>query len=143
LKLKAPTLCDLTVFSTMLKQLSQPTVILMDDIEAGLRAPALDAEFWWNLRALGSQGRLSFVVTAVEPPKQWARDWGKPSPFFNLFGHSFFIGAFTETEARELLAHSPQRFSSDEIKQMVLKSECWPEPLQQLCDRQLQTLLLG
>ncbi len=46
LNLNAPALCDLLGFSNVLKQLSQPTVILMDDIEAGLAAPALDAEFW-------------------------------------------------------------------------------------------------
>ncbi|MEK8020544.1 MAG: hypothetical protein VSS75_027070 [Candidatus Parabeggiatoa sp.] len=115
----------------------------MDDIEAGLAVPALDAEFWWNLRALGSQGVLSFIVTAAEPPRQWARECGKPSPFFNLFGHSFSIEAFTENEARELLAHSPSPFSSEEIEEMLLKSGCWPEPLQKLCDARLQTLLLG
>ncbi|HID98851.1 MAG TPA: helix-turn-helix domain-containing protein [Thiotrichaceae bacterium] len=143
LNLNAPALCDLACFSNRLKELSQPTVILMDDIEAGLAAPALDAEFWWNLRALGSQGVLSFVVMAASQPIQWARDYGKPSPFFNLFGHSFSIEAFTENEARELLAHSPSPFSSEEIDEMLFKSGCWPEPLQKLCDARLQTLLLG
>jgi hypothetical protein len=143
LNLNAPALCDQAGFSNVLKQLSQPTVILMDDIEAGLVAPALDAEFWWNLRALSSQGVLSFVVMAAKLPIQWARDYGKPSPFFNLFGHSFSIGAFTENEARELLAHSPEPLSSEEIEQMLLKSGCWPEALQKLCDARLQKLLLG
>jgi transcriptional regulator with XRE-family HTH domain len=143
LKLNVPVPCDLVGFSNQLKQARhQSTVILMDDIEAGLKAPALDAEFWWHLRALGNQGLLSFVVTAAKPIREWARDYGKPSPFFNLFGHTFSIEAFTEKEARELLAHSPEPFSSDEIERMLCDSDCWPEPLQQLCDARLQSLLL-
>ncbi len=134
-QLKVPNSCNIATFSSLIKQkINQPRVILMDDIEAGLAATALDADFWWNMRSLGSHGKLSFVVTSSEPPVQLARDNNRPSPFFNLFGHNLELKAFTEKEARELLANSQKSLSSEEIEKMLKESECWPETLQKLCD---------
>jgi len=139
LKLKVPNSCNISALSTLIKQqINQPRVILMDDIEAGLAAPALDADFWWNMRSLGSHGKLSFVVMATALPVQLARDNNKPSPFFNIFGHSLQLEAFTKDEARELLANSLKPFSPEEIEEMLKDSECWPETLQKLCDARLQ-----
>ncbi len=138
LKLEVPSACSLAVFSNIVKrQLSQPAVILMDNI--GLATPALETGFWRNLCSLGNCGKLSFVVTSLEPPEKLEQDGDKA--FFNLFGHRLHLDALTENEARELLAHSPKPFSPEEIEWMLKESGCWPAPLQMLCDRRLQQLL--
>jgi transcriptional regulator with XRE-family HTH domain len=137
LKLEVPQTCDIACFSSIIKrELTKPTVILMDNIEIGIAA--LDTAFWQNMCSLGSHGKLSFVVTALKELEQC----DKLSSFFNLFGHTLHLGALTESEARELLANSPKPFSPEEIERMLKESNCWPEPLQKLCDRRLQQLLL-
>ena len=113
----------------------------MDNIDIGLKMTALDGPFWWNMASLGSCEQISFVVTASEQPLELARDCGKPSPFFKLFAQTLQLGAFTEEEARELLNNSPEPFSSEEIEGMLKESDCWPEPLQKLCDMRLRELL--
>ena len=143
LKLKVPTPCDLADFSSVLKKLNQPTVILMDDIRAGIAAPALDTAFWLNLCALGNRGYLSFVVTASESLEKLVSDFGERAPFFNLFGHILQLGALTESEALDLLANSPKPFSPEEVAGMLKKSGCWAETLQMLCDVRLQQLSLN
>ncbi|MEK8022004.1 MAG: AAA family ATPase [Candidatus Parabeggiatoa sp.] len=143
LKLERPHSCDMACFSNRLQQqLDQPAIILIDELEMGLAAPALDAAFWGNLCALGSHGRLSFVVTAAKPLAKLAQEFDKASPFFTLFGHTLQLEAFTENEARELMGHSPKPFSKAEIEEMLKESGCWPEPLQKLCDARLQQMLL-
>lgn len=138
LQLKVPQPCNLANFASVIKQrVNQPTVILMDELEIGLTAPGLDAAFWRNLRALGNNGQLSFVVTASEPLTKLAREFGEVMPFFRLFGHTLHLEALTEEEARELLAHSPQPLSAQEVEEMLDESGCWPEPLQMLCDERL------
>jgi hypothetical protein len=89
----------------------QPSVVLLDEIGAALAAPELDQEFWWSLRSLGSNqtgGRLAFVLTAHELLARLAQAQGKPSPFFNIFGHTLLLGALSEAEAHELIASSPR-----------------------------------
>ncbi len=143
LKLEIPQACNLASFSNLIKEkLTQPAVILMDNIEIGIAAPGLETAFWQNMSSLGSCGQLSFVVTCLNQPQQLEHSGDKALPFFELFGHSFLLEAFTENEARELLAHSPKPFSPEEVEGMLKESGCWPEPLQKLCDRRLQQLLL-
>jgi transcriptional regulator with XRE-family HTH domain len=143
LHLEEPPTCDIPTFSNMIEdELDKPAVILMDDIKMGLEAPALDQPFWWNLRSLGSHGKLCFVVTATQSPVELAREFGKPSPFFNIFSHIIPLDAFTESEARELLKNSPKSFTQQEIETMLTDSDCWPDPLQKLCDARLQELML-
>jgi transcriptional regulator with XRE-family HTH domain len=144
LQLKIPQSCNLADFSSIIKQkVSHPTVILMDDIEGGLSASTLDTTFWQNMRSLANHGSLSFIVTASESPVQLAHDSGKMLPFFKIFGHTLQLEAFTENEARELLANSPKKFSAEDIDEMLKESGCWPEPLQKLCDTRLQQLWFG
>jgi transcriptional regulator with XRE-family HTH domain len=143
LNLEAPSDCDLAKFSSLLKNaLTKYVVILMDNIEIGLKMVALNEPFWWNMAALGRSERVSFVVTASESPLRLARDSGKPSPFFKLFAQILELGAFTEKEARELLDNSPQPFSSEEIESMLKDSEYWPSSLQKLCDMRLRDMRL-
>lgn len=142
LKLKVPTPCNLASFSNVLKRVKQPTIMLMDNIEVGFNIPTLDAAFWQNMRFLGNQGKLSFVITTTESLEKLARDFVHPVSFFDIFGHTLELEALTECEARELLASSPKTFSEEEIEGMLKESGCWPAPLQKLCDRRLQALLL-
>jgi len=127
-------------------QLQRPTIVLMDEIGAGLASPELDQQFWWSLRSLGSNytgGRLGFVLTAHEAPDLLAHEYGKPSPFFNIFGHTINLGPFTEPEARTLIASSPRPFSGDDVEWIMAQSGRWPALLQLLCDTCLTALTEG
>lgn len=127
----------------MTTELKTPTVLLLDDIEAGLAAPELDADFWWSWRALcnrGIDGNLAFVVTAEQPPIEMAHDHSKPSPFFNIFSRTEYLGPFNEVEARKLIDSSPISFPEADIAWILEQSRCWPAPLQCLCQLRLEAL---
>lgn len=127
-------------------QLRQPTIVLMDEIGAGLASPELDQQFWWSLRSLGSNytgGRLGFVLTAPDAPELLAHEYGKPSPFFNIFGHIVNLGPFTESEARALIGSSPRPFGKEDVDWIVTQSGGWPALIQILCDTYLTALTEG
>ena len=144
LKLPPPDPCTLETFmDTVSRHLQTPAIILMDEIGAGLASPELDQQFWWSLRALGSnysEGKIGFVLTAHEAPAFLARELGKPSPFFNIFGHTLTLGPLDEAAARELLACSPRPFAPAEIEWILTQSGCWPVLLQILGDTYLAAL---
>ncbi|MDM8558870.1 helix-turn-helix domain-containing protein [Candidatus Parabeggiatoa sp. HSG14] len=143
LHLEIPKVCDLACFSSILKQSIKKTIIiLMDNLDVGLLAPTLDTSFWGNMCALGSSGILSFVVTISEPLDKLACNCDKILSFLSIFGHTLHLDALTEGEARELIGNSPKLFSAKEIEKMLKESGYWAAPLQVLCDRRLQALLL-
>jgi transcriptional regulator with XRE-family HTH domain len=143
LNLTIPSPCELTTFSSVLKnELIKPAVILIDNLEIGLKITALDEIFWRNMAFLGSHERLSFVATISQLPLL-VEGCDKSSSFFELFGHTLQLEAFTKDEARELFANSPESFSSSEIEKMLEESSCWPELLQKLCDTRLRKMSLG
>jgi transcriptional regulator with XRE-family HTH domain len=147
LQLEVPRKCDLISFTTILdEQLRKPTIFLMDEVGSGLRAPSLDAIFWSNLRALGNNcagGKLGLVVTAIETLEHLARDSGKESPFFNIFGHVIHLEPLTEREARELISSFRLSFSSADVEWLLKHSGCWPALLQLLCDAKLVAMESG
>jgi hypothetical protein len=147
LNLPVPDECDLNSFlDTVSQHLQTPSVIMMDEIGAGLASPELDQQFWWSLRALGSNysdGKLGFLLTAHEAPDLLAREHGKPSPFFNIFGHTLELGPFSEPEARELIASSPRPFAQADVEWILLHSGRWPVLLQILCDTCLTAMEEG
>jgi len=147
LKLPVPDPCDLNAFIEVVSQdLQSPAVILMDEIAAGLASAELDQQFWWSLRSLGSNltdGKLGFLLTAPEAPALLAHDHGKPSPFFNIFGHTVQLGPLTEAEAHELIDSSPAPFPAADIAWILAQSGRWPALLQILCDSRLTTLEEG
>ena len=147
LKIPAPEPCRLNDFMDLVsEQLRRPTIILMDEIGAGLASPELDQQFWWSLRSLGSNytaGRLAFVLTAHQVPALLAHEHGKPSPFFNIFGHTIALGPLSDAEARELLANSPRPFAPADIDWMLAHSGRWPALLQILADACLTALVEG
>ncbi|MCB0211949.1 MAG: hypothetical protein KDJ52_21590, partial [Anaerolineae bacterium] len=132
--------CFMDVVST---HLQTPTIILMDEIGAALLSPELDLQFWGSLRSLVSNstgGNLAFVLTAHETPALLAQQEGKPSPFFNIFGHTFKLGPLKENEARALIAGSPRPFSEVDTDWILNQSGCWPFLLQILCHARLCAL---
>lgn len=147
LMLPIPDPCQLDTFlDTVSQQLQTPTIILMDEIGAGLAAPELDQRFWWSLRSLGTiqtGGHLGFVLAAHEEPARLAHEHGKPSPFFNIFGHSFTLGPLREDEARALIATAPLPFDPDDCTWILEQSGGWPYQLQLLCHIHLSALRQG
>jgi hypothetical protein len=106
----------------------------------------LDQQFWWSLRALGgnyTDGKLGFVLTAHQAPALLAHEYGKPSPFFNIFGHTLQLGPLSQTAARDLIASSPKPFNPKDIEWILVHSQGWPVLLQILCDTRLSALEAG
>ncbi|CAG0932486.1 hypothetical protein TFLX_02615 [Thermoflexales bacterium] len=147
LALPVPESCDLPTFLDIVSlHLCAPSIILMDEIAVGLAAPELDQHFWWSLRSLGTlqtHGQLGFVLAAQTVPAQIAQEYGKPSPFFNIFGHSFTLGPLLEEEALALIASAPLPFSPDDQDWILEHSGGWPYPLQLLCHLRLSALRNG
>ena len=147
LKLPIPTTCNLHIFMDIVSEyLQTPAIILMDEIRAGLESPELDRHFWNSLRSLGAnftRGQLAFLLTAHESPAKLARDEGKTSPFFNIFGHTIELGPLTEKEARELIVSSPIPFDEADIEWILAESRHWPGLLQSLCHTRFVTLDKG
>ena len=144
LHLPAPAGCDLHTFMDIVAEhLQAPAVILMDEIGTALESPELDTHFWQSLRALGTNstgGNLAFVLTAHDSPYKLARDEGKTSSFFNIFGHTLRLGPLTEPEARELIALSPLPFAEADIDWLLVQSGRWPCLLQSLCHSRFTAL---
>jgi transcriptional regulator with XRE-family HTH domain len=148
LKMSVPNPCDLDRFMDVVSSnLRQPTVILLDEIGAGLqRCPELDDGFWESLRSLGTNqtnGNLGFVLATPESPIELARSTGHSSPFFNIFGYTTTLGALTEGEARELIASSAMPFPAEDVEWILTQSKCWPLLLQILCRERLFSLEEG
>ena len=119
-----------------------PTLVLMDELERGLDSPELNQDFWHCLRSLmnaPAQGQLGFLLSSQASPQQVAEDHGKTSPFFNMF-QTLELGPFTEAEARELIASSPQPFPEEDINWILSQSGRWPFLLQILCQERLMAL---
>jgi hypothetical protein len=70
-------------------------------------------------------------------------DDNKPSPFFNIFGHVLNLEPFTEAEALELIASSPQAFENKDIEWILAQSGRWPALLQIFCQSRLTALKEG
>ncbi|BAY17105.1 hypothetical protein NIES21_29390 [Anabaenopsis circularis NIES-21] len=148
LNFKVPAPCDLDHFMDVVSEnLSSPTVILLDEIGAVLNPGSeLDDTFWNSLRSLATnqtRGNLAFVLSSPESPSNLARSTGHDSPFFNIFAYSANIGAFTESEAQELIASSPIPFADEDVKWILTHSQCQPLLLQILCRERLFTLEEG
>ena len=122
--------------------LQRPTIVLLDEVGAGLAAPELDTSFWDSLRSLASHytdGQLGFVVAAHDNPLTLALSHGNSSPFFNIFGHTFQLGPLAEADARALIASSPAPFAAADTAWIIEQSLGWPCLIQVLC----HTLLMA
>jgi AAA ATPase domain len=145
LKIPLPSTCDLASFMALLPlHMKQPTVIMFDAVEVGLRrCPELDDRFWECLRSLAcnsAQGNLAYVVSVPVLPSELAASYGYTSPFFNTFGYTVFLQEFTEAEAREFVANSPTVFAPEDIDWILEQSQSLPLRLQILCRERLVSL---
>jgi transposase-like protein len=133
------------------QHLGVPTFILLDNIDVGLSAPELDLSFWSGLRPLcmNSKSNLAFLITSPQAPEPVAKAYGKPSPFFNVFGQVLRLGPLFEDEARELLqfgasqAQLPAPLTGDEIDWILEQSGRCPMLLQKMCHCRFQALKEG
>jgi hypothetical protein len=142
--IEAPRPCTLESFADAMDSHAweSPCIVLMDELERGLASPELDQDFWHCLRALmnmPTQGNLGFLLSSHEPPQDIAEERGKTSPFFNMF-QTLELGPFTEAEARELIASSPQPFPEKDVDWILSQSGRWPFLLQVLCQERLMAL---
>lgn len=147
LHLKVPHPCSLYSFLDVIESLRDPSIILMDEIAVALGSNELDTSFWNSLRSLVSgslllDDNLGFVITAPESPGRLAKNEGKESPFFNIFS-TMELTAFSDDEARQLIASSPIPFSAADIEWILVESGRWPCLLQFLCQARLVALLDG
>ncbi|MEM7019148.1 MAG: AAA family ATPase [Pseudomonadota bacterium] len=140
MELEAPDPCDLASFTRIVRQqLKRRTLLLMDEVTAGLQSPKLPDEFWWGIRSLISHhpGRkLGMLLASHKAPAEWGRqdDDNSPSPLLNIIGRTVKMGPFTEDEALELLRHAPTTISDADQQWMLEHSGGWPAKLQVLCD---------
>lgn len=137
LNLPIPAVCDLPNFMDVVSQhLRRPSIILVDELSAALTSDELDQRFWWGLRSLVSNhsgGLLGIVLSSHEPAGQLADAHDKPSPFFNIFGHTLTLGPLAEDEARELIASSTRVFDPADTNWILAESGRWPCLLQIFC----------
>jgi hypothetical protein len=149
LNLTVPNPCHLPDFTDVMRsELYNPTVLLMDRIDVGLQAPALNYQFWWGIRSLvinQMNGKLGLLVASPQLPTELIPKNGdnQPSPFLNIFAETVKLGPFTENEARELLKCSPQPFAEADVEWILEKSSRCPALVQILCDVRLTTLEEG
>lgn len=132
---------DLTELTEIFNDnLNKPTIILMENIEYGLKLPMLDELFWGYLRYLGGHvAQLGYCVTSRYPLlelEQLAEKNGKPSPLVNIFTNEIRLQAFTESEAREFLNHSS--LPQDDIEWILQQNQFWPVLLQIWCKVRLE-----
>ncbi len=144
INLPIPEPCDLFAFTEIIDQyLDIPTIILLDEIKMGFNSPDLDDNFWWGMRSLGCGGKLGYLITAHQPPEDIVQDDGKPSPFFNIFGHTLYLKPFTEEEALDFISSIPQSFDKKDIEWILKKSVKWPFLLQIICHSRFTALKEG
>jgi len=133
---------DLFVEALIDHGLSRPTVLMLDELGAGLTASEFDQSFWWGIRSIlndMTSANLAILVAAHDDPAKLATDQGKASPFFNVF-NSIQLGPFTEDEARGLIDSSTVPFAEEDIIWILEQSEQLPHRIQILCQARLSAL---
>lgn len=130
---------DLYWFMDHIEQLTTPAIILLDEIEAGIKAPGLDTSFWNNLRSLSQRfdQKISFVVASGYSPQELMEisiQEDKSSPFFNTFGHIIYLEPWGEKDISSCISLSPKPFTKDEQRWIIEHSKGWPMLVQLLCD---------
>lgn len=142
LGLPVPSPCSLSAFSETLSEgISAPTVVMLDEIGAGLSAEELGEETWWQFRSLccgpETAGRLTFLIAGSAGIDQFRDRPGAPSAFLNIFSHRLTLGRLAEHEAIELIESSPEPFPPADAAWILQRSARWPALLQVLCDARL------
>lgn len=135
-RMDTPKHCTLEVFMELAteKPWTTPTIILIDELEAGLAATELEQSFWWTLRSLTqmTDGFIGIAMATHEQPMKAADAADKTSPFFNLFS-TLEVGAFEVFEAQEFINSIDPKFRDNDKQWILEQSGCWPCLLQILC----------
>ncbi len=122
--------CDLYNFISIVENLKEPIVFLMDNIHKAI--PELEVDIWNTFRYLGEKSNIGFVVTSQEPIEKWAKQYAKDSPFFNIFS-TIKLKPLIKNDARALIKHFQQPLTVEEYDWMIEKSGGWPVLLQHFC----------
>lgn len=143
----ADILLDLDAFMDLVGEplMQRPTIIMFDELAAGLSSPSLDLSFWWAMRSminLAGNGGLAFMLSSSDDPASLANENDKASPFFNIF-NTIQLGPLTETEAYTLISSSPIPVSAEIQAWMLEQSGKWPCLLQILCREYLDSRQAG
>lgn len=138
LQIPLPSTCDINYFMQVMPQyLQQPTIILFDEIATVFQhSPELNDRFWESLRSLASnsaRGNLAYILATPISPFELAKNYGYSSPFFNIFGYTATLGAFTLAEAKALIDSAPLVFPTADVEWILAQSRCLPLVLQILC----------
>ena len=142
LHITEPSMLESFIHTIMEHPLAHPTIVVMDELGAGMNAPELTIEFWWGMRALLNalnSENLAFLVASHQPPAELAEEQGQTSPFFNMF-NMLQLGPLTEAEAQSLIASSPIRIPTEDIAWILQQSARMPYRLQILCQERLLAL---
>jgi serine/threonine-protein kinase len=81
-------------------------VLVLDEFDRLASKPALDADFFANLRTLGYEQRyrMGFVTASRSPLESLCRQQGiEESSFWNIFGITQVLGLLTDREALDLI----------------------------------------
>ncbi|MFK7805097.1 MAG: ATP-binding protein [Anaerolineae bacterium] len=138
---------DLDTFMDLVGSLlsQRPTIIMFDELSAGLTSPSLDLAFWWAMRSminLAGNGGLAFMLSSSGDPASLADDNDKASPFFNIF-NTIQLGPLTKDESVALILSSPIPIPDDIQAWMLEQSGRWPCLLQILCREYLDSRQAG
>jgi hypothetical protein len=142
LKISTPEPCNISTFLDLVaNQVFSPTVILLDELEAGLMSPELDVSFWQSLRSwttVQSNGNVVFITASILPPVKIAKEYLKPSPFFNIFRLIQELGPNTNQESMDqILSYN---IPSIDVEWIYLTSRGWPALVEIICDVRIYTL---
>lgn len=143
LRIPIPENCTLETFMDCIAfKIKRPTIIMLDELTAGLEAPELNEAFWWSMCSWVSHyanGNLAFAIASHDLPMKLAEARGKPSLFFNMF-NTLELGPFNRKEALDLIDSAPIPFELTDIEWILEQSGCWPILVQVLCQARLLSL---
>ena len=126
-------------FSRILEQIGEQRffpVLLLDAFDNIVFNEHFDPEFFAFLRAQATMGEVSYVTATIVPLYEGHHRGIAGSPFFNIF-HTYQLEAFTDDEARALIALPAQRvkmpFTEAEITWILKMAGRHPFFIQRVC----------
>ncbi len=139
MEVPVPDSCNLESFMDQdNSRISQPTVILMDNIDIGLqRCSESDSYFWNSFLSLTMNQKhenLTFIMTSSE---ELTGLLDSSSSFSSFYSSTISLKQFTENEVRELINSSPLPFTETDIDRILAASNGWPSLAQKECESHL------
>ncbi len=120
----------------LLSELKFFPVLLLDAFDNLTRNKHFDAQFLAFLRALATDGKVSYVTASVAPLSEVCHHGIVDSPFFNIF-YNYQLGPLTREEARDLITAPAQEtglpFTETEITFISRLAGRHPFFIQRVC----------